>query len=303
MPTIISNEYLTVLDVESIKSLNSFFANSTDGNIALLVRNSTDENQISSYNNKHIYLKSNVKLDVNKQKIGSFHILTCISSDQKIKSDFQRICNYIFIEKNESKNSDEVITLFYSLQNIFSEEIIRENHFLQIGLYGEYVALLKLIDSKKKNIFEKWHTNFSTRHDIEIDGQTRIEIKTTAKSERIHRFNHEQISRKNLKVFVISNVIELSETGTSLYDLSLKMMSLFSDHKKKLSIEQLINRCGISEFNKGVTSNLEDCFQKCKLYEDIDVPKLIINDHSAITNISYDIDFSMIKEIDFEMLP
>lgn len=301
MPTIINNEYFTKLDIDSINSINSFFAHSADGSLTLMVRNSKEEQQKSSYNNKNLFLKSNVKLEINSQTIGMFHILTCISGEIKIQKDFKRICNYIFVETNEARSSDEVTALFYSLQNVFSETNDKDTQSLQIGLFGEYIALLKLVETNNKAAVDKWHKNYSSRHDIEIDEFVRIEIKTTTKSKRIHRFNHDQISRDNLKIFVISNVIELSEMGTSLYKLSLTMMSLFSDYEKKLLIEQLINRCGISEHNQGITSNLDDCLNNCNLYEDRDIPKLSIHYNNSITNIAYDIDFSSVAEVDFFM--
>jgi len=303
MPTTISNEYNTFLDIKSIKNLNSFFARTSEDKLALLVRNNKEEHSSTSYSNNYLVLKCNLDLEVETQPIGKFHILTCISDDLEIKKDFTRICNYIFIDKNEPKSSDEVIALFYSLQNIFSEELSHDTHLLQIGLYGEYIALLKLIIESKTNIFNKWHFNFSSRHDIEIDEKTRIEIKTTTRGERIHRFNHEQISRDNIKIFVISNMIELSEEGTSLFDLSQQILNQFDDYKRKLTIEQLNKRCGLSDYNKGIISNLEDCLQNCKLYEDSNIPKLILEKHNAVTNISYDIDFSLVQDKFFSILP
>ena len=82
-------------------------------------------------------------------------------------------------------SSEEMVKLFYSLERIFSEIVIK-NTDLEIGLYGELVVINYLFNIKSK-MYDKWHADFFSKHDFELNKHVKLEVKTTRKRLKIIR--------------------------------------------------------------------------------------------------------------------
>lgn len=169
---------------------------------------------------------------------------------------------------------------------------------LQTGVYGELLFVLFGSENGIEHLLTKYHSNFFSKHDLELDRKNRIEIKSTVGSKRIHHFSHDQLVRKDINVFVGSILLEESSEGTSLFELFDKVLELSDDPKITLWLGQLKGFCGVSNQNPGVKFSLDKAKQEIKLFKADELPHLDIGETNGVTNISYDVDCSLGDNLD-----
>ena len=295
-----ARQYLTEIGVEEISKRNVIVCKDEEDRTTLLIRNSFDSKDYATFQNEYLLLKNSVNLIVNNACIGNFHILICKKTDDIGIAHFCRVCDYLFVKNDKPMSSEEMVKLFYSLERIFSESAVK-NTDLEVGLYGELAVINYLFNIKSK-MYNKWHADFFSKHDFELNKKVKLEVKTTRKSNRIHSFGHDQVYRTSLKVYIVSCIIELCEKGTSLYELCKRTIETLTDRTQMLAIELLIKRLGLNEDYQGINCILEDVYSKMKLYNAEKVPHLIENIPDGVSNVHYDIDLSNVVDEPFEVL-
>ena len=107
-------------------------------------------------------------------------------------------------------------TLITSLEDFFKVTPEKNKRDIQIGVFGELLTIKYLYDIGYQAIVDKYHTNFYSKHDVEISSKLRFEVKATTSEKRIHHFKHNQIMRKDVSVVVSSVLLEESKEGLSL---------------------------------------------------------------------------------------
>lgn len=295
-----ARQYLTDIGIDEIHERNVVVCKDEEERTTLLIRNSLNSKDYATFQNEYLLLKNSVNLLVENKNIGNFHILICKKTDDISVAHFCRVCDYLFVKNNKSMSSEEMVKLFYSLERIFSEIVIK-NTDLEIGLYGELAVINYLFNINSK-MYDKWHADFFSKHDFELNKRVKLEVKTTRKTNRIHSFSHDQVYRTNLKVYIISSIIQPCEKGTSLYELCKQTIEILTDKTQMLAIELLIKKLGLSEEYQGVNCILEDVYSKLKLYNAEDVPHLQGVIPEGVSNIHYDIDLSNVRDIQFQEL-
>ena len=283
------NEYqiLSAFDRDSIYVM----ASDAEGHKCVLLK-SKGENLVHRLKTDYMSLKTNVEMmDGEKRDMGKYHVVLCLSNDIDVNNQFVRVCSYMFSAINENIETSFIIQLFQDIQTLFETSADTDTHNLQVGVYGEMELIKYLRENGRDDLAEKWHSDFYTRHDIEIDSSHRIEIKTTNKEKRIHSFRHNQLVQKNMDITIASVKVEECEQGTNLYDLLLEVQNQFTDIKKKLLIEKLIKRCKLTSEDKGIICNEQIVFDDIKLYKANDVPHIDTVIPAGVTNVSYDVNF------------
>lgn len=239
---------------------------------------------------------------MDNEYIGIYHIIVCLSDEDFIIRDFEKVFNVLIVKNPKRMSSFEVLNLFNSIDIIFRTTEEKENRELQIGLFGELITLKYLYNLGYTNIIDKWHTKFSLKHDVELDKLNRIEIKTTTKEERIHTFKHNQLTRKDVKVYVVSCLLEISDTGLTLNNLIDYIIELCDDINKVNELHALKKKCGINDQYEGMTFNEELAYLKLKLYDSNYIPQIKEDIPEAITRITYDVNLANVDDIDFNVL-
>jgi hypothetical protein len=192
-----------------------------------------------------------------------------------------------------------MLKLFNSLETIFKTSS-EKNLELEIGLYGE-LSLLNYFYEKNNFIYSMWHSEFFSKHDLELNDKVKIEVKTTIKGIRKHRFSHDQIVRPHLKVFVASLMLKTVEKGLSLYDLCTESMK-FLNSDQLISLELQMKKIGLSDDYPGISCIKEETYDNIKIYDANLIPHLTENVSESISNIKYDVDLSNVDPISIEFL-
>lgn len=286
--------YISYISLEEFERDIVIPCSDDEGFSALLIKNSNPNKKISS-----VYKTNNLKWELNKilQKEGqpfSFHIIKMLSKDLYSVSQFNIIFEYIF-SKIQSPISDlEMQKLFNSLEDLFRVTPEKDLRKLQTGVYGELLTLRYLYENGVDEIGNKYHNHFSSKHDIEINSDVRIEVKSSVGEKRIHRFSHNQISRTDITVLIASLIFEESKEGTPLKELFNYAFNIISDPDIIFNLHILYKRCGLEE-SDGVKFSLMKAFDDIRFINASDAPKIPVQDFDGISNISYDVDLSMAK--------
>ena len=269
-----------------------------EGYRTLLIKNSKDKTLQTTFTTKHLLIKKNMVLESNRKEY-YVHIITCREKSDYMDNNFNIIFEYLFDKLVVPISDDEFSELITSIQELFKQNTENLNS-VQVGTTGELMTLLYLYRGGMKDIFNKYHKSQFSKHDIELDGINKIEVKSTTKDYRIHRFSHDQLNNKLLNIFISSVKVEVVENGLSLYELFIKVLAKISDPEVKFQYRKLMNYCGIDIFNQGIKFNYDESLSNVKLMNSKEVPQLKGDFPEGIANIVYDSICDMAPEI---MLP
>lgn len=271
-----------------------------DGNRpTVLIKNSVEKTvpERGKTDNLEYRLNSVVEKDGEKFFV---HIITCLKDDSTSKEQFAIGFKYLFNKINSPLKDKELSALMVSLESLFKVSKEKDLTPLRTGVFGELVFIDYLYRSGFTEIIDKYHSNFFSKHDIEITDKVRIEIKTSAGTKRIHHFKHDQIFRNDIDVFVGSVLLEQSQEGMTLLALMERVMGYCEDKDSIMSFGQLKGLCGIGKEDPGPSFAYERAISSIKFYEAKELPHLSLNEQPGVTNISYDVDCSLSNELSLE---
>jgi hypothetical protein len=269
---------------------------SEDGKPCLMIRNSREKTtlQTGQTDNLEYHLNSTINKD---GKSYCFHVISCLKDDGYSKEQFAIAYEYLFKKIRYPQSDVDLSKLISSLEQLFRVTPEADKKKLHIGVFGELLFLLYVYDNGYKEILTKYHSYFYSKHDIEIDGHNRIEIKSTTEPSRIHSFKHDQLFRQDINVYVGSLILEYSQEGTSLFTLFEKIMSLITDPDDLLAMGALKAMCDISEEKPGPAFSLERAISQIKIFKSDDLPHLTNGFVNGVSNISYDVDCALADDI------
>ena len=268
-----------------------------EGRPCVLIRNAVEKCVLVSGSTDNLEYRFNTT--VNKDgKNYYFHIISCLKDDGYSKEQFFIGYNYLFKEIEEPKTDFDLGSLINSLEQLFKVTPEQDRYKLHIGVFGELLFLDDMLKMGCSDIISTYHSNFFSKHDLELDRYNRIEIKTTLGPDRIHHFSHDQICRTDINVYVASCILEESKEGVSLNELFESVMERTNNPSALLWLGQLKGFCGISEENAGPSFSYEKAINDIKVFKANDLPHLDEINKPGVTNISYDVDCNLSEELD-----
>lgn len=292
-------KYITELNRKELIDSIVIDCESEDNYPCILVKNMHNKRQISNLATDNLSFKLNSVLLVDDEEF-FFHIIKSKKSDYEARQQFRVVYNYLFNRIDQPVDDTTMYELVESLQEYFSITPASDKKALQIGVFGELFTLLTLYENGYPEIVEKFHKNFYSRHDIEINSRVRVEIKTTEKETRIHEFKHEQICRNDVEVYVVSLLLELSQEGLSLYELFLQAMELISDVEDVFMLEKLMRRCEVSASTVGIRVSRDKATEEMRFYEASRLPMIDAPIPNGVTGVKYNVDCSMADSIEMQ---
>lgn len=291
-----SFKYISSIPVEEIRSGVVIPCINENGFRTILVKNTLQKTVVSEYATDNLSVKIDTVLYVADEQF-YFHIISANQNDAQSNAQFDIVYEYVFNKIDTPISGTELSALIISLEEYFRTTPDANLFPLQVGVFGELLTIKYLYDSNYTDIVEKYHNNFYSKHDVEINSSCRIEIKTTVSEKRIHRFKHNQIYRTDTNVFVASVMLEQAKEGLSLYELFLQIFALYSSPESIFSLRKLMKRCNVDEEHVGPTFSLEKALSDLKIYDATQLPKLELDPPNGVTAISYDVDCSMAESV------
>ena len=290
-------KYITKLSTDEIESNVIIPCLDAIGSHTVLIKNSLNKSVTSTLKTDNLNFQIDAKLNLYNRDY-FFHIISCNKNDNYSINQFQIIFDFIFKKIDSPISGSEMLALVTSLEDFFRTTPDKDLFSLQVGVFGELLTIKYLYDLGYVKIIDKYHQNFYSKHDIELDKQNRIEIKTTISEKRIHSFKHNQIFREDIDVYVCSIMLEQSKEGLALFDLFNDIISKYESADSIFALQKLMKRCGVSKDNVGLKFAIEKAFNDIKFFDAKSLPKIELPAPKGVSNIVYDVDCSLAEALD-----
>lgn len=168
-------------------------------------------------------------------------------------------------------------------------------------IQGLWAELLVIEQSKDPDyLIQSWHNSASDKYDFN-DGIDKVEVKSTAKSRRIHSFSLEQlIPNINSKLIVTSIFSIETGTGTNIFDLIDRIENKINDKNLSFRVNEMVGLTLGKDFEKSldVFFDYQFAIDSIKHYNSDDIPSISdIHIPSNIMNIRFDCDLTYVKTV------
>lgn len=154
-----------------------------------------------------------------------FSIITLQSTDENLQRYFVEIILMVLSKLPASPSRRE---LSYEVENIISifTSLTETSHDKVQGLWTELLVIER--SSHPETLISAWHSSPDSKYDFTL-GRDKIEVKSTAKENRIHRFSLDQLNPSaNSNLLIASAIVRESgegEHGLSIRDLYNRICS------------------------------------------------------------------------------
>ena len=215
-----------------IDNTNHRVAKNSKGLPAILINTKDDESLVSNYKGANILLRFNENCKIHEENTSSvFTILSCRSDDELTIKMFLDICETTIPQLNKEPSAEEIKKITSVIIELFKE--ISDKKRSIIGLWGELFLIYSSLNKEK--ILQAWHENTTDKYDFFDDNQA-LEVKCTSKTDRIHKFQHDQLLSEIEYHYVAS--IMVSEN----FNDGLSVLDLYEDIKNNELPINLINK-------------------------------------------------------------
>lgn len=163
------------------------------------------------------------------------------------------------------------------------------------GLWAELLVIEKSL--VPEYLINAWHVSPSDKYDFN-DGKDKLEVKSTTKPKRIHRFSIEQLNaNKSSGLLIASTFVIETGTGKSILNLRDNILSKISDIKVQFRLNEIIYKTIGNEYEKlgEIFFDYQQASDSLSFYDNKDIPSICIKTiPSEVTNVSFDCDLSNI---------
>lgn len=232
--------------------------------------------------------KVTIKLE-NEMLTDYFNVIVCSNKENENIETFVRLC-LCYLKDN---NNNEMLNLMKNLIELFQITSLKNSDY-EKGLWGELFTIYYLINKFRIDISSYWHNDFYLKYDFSLSDQTKLEVKTTSNSTRIHRVNHEQVFTNN-NVILSSVMIRKDDSGLTVFDLFENVKTLFTnDYNKIVKYEKMLRKINEEEAERFELNYAND---NIKMYKVASIPKFEMKEPEGVYRTEYDIDLSNIESL------
>lgn len=279
----------------TIDNYRYYFGKDRLNNIIFVIESTNDKLKAFSQETKNLEFFFNLEAKFtfndahNIIETKTVHLLKCKNMNADVQEAFVRLTQ-AFALNNFDEDQYYLTKLFTILTALFSKEEQVSKIELQ-GLYAELYSILYL-NEKGCDISSFWQSRDKMKFDFSINGKKRIEVKSTTKANRIHRFSHDQLLSDLYEIKVVSVMLQENDCGLSLRDLINKVFATFDTNMSMLfHIEQLIrNVCegelSALKYDEAYTKN------NLKIFNAANIPHFEEFNPDGVSNTEYDCDLS-----------
>lgn len=166
------------------------------------------------------------------------------------------------------------------------------------GLWAELLVIEKAINPEY--LINAWHISPSDKYDFN-DGKDKLEVKSTSKSKRIHRFSIEQLNNNPGSALLIASafVIETG-TGKSILNLRDDIVSKIGNINIQLKLNEIIFKTIGNEYEKlgEIFFDYQLASDSLSFFEVIDIPRIHISTIPfQVSNVTFDSDLTSIPTV------
>jgi hypothetical protein len=193
-------------------------------------------------------------------------------------------------ENNLYREIRKVIDLFSSISKTPVKSIQ--------GLWAELLVIEK--SSNPEYLISAWHNSPSDKYDFN-DSIDKLEVKSTMKSKRTHKFSIEQLNNnRGSSLLIASTFVVETGTGKSILNLRESIVSRFNNINIQLRLNEIIYKTIGSEYEKlgEVYFDYQLASDSLAFYNVDDIPRINIDAIPLqVSNVTFDSDLTNIPNI------
>jgi len=230
-----------------------------------------------------------------------FSVITLKTQNKTFQEYFVRVFSDLL--SGDILNIESLYDRILNLFNLFTVNKIVSKQTIQ-GLFAE---LLIILASDDKEFFTKaWHIDKSSLYDFSLNNNSYLEVKSTNRTDRIHRFSNQQIQfLKTQDSYVISVMVQESDLGFNIIDISNQIRAQLSTTSSKLKLDKLILETINSSLDiiEDTKFELQYSLDSIQVYKSIVVPYIDKkNIPFEITNLKYDVNFEDLESMNINTI-
>lgn len=161
------------------------------------------------------------------------------------------------------------------------------------GLWAELLVIEKSLNPEY--LINAWHVSPSDKYDFN-DSKDKLEVKSTTKSKRIHRFSIEQLNaNKGSDLLIASTFVIETGTGISILNLRDNIVSKIKDIKVQFRLNEIIYKTIGNEYEKlgDIFFDYQQASDSLMFFEVTDIPSISVGTiPSEVSNVTFDCDLS-----------
>lgn len=262
--------------------------------------NKTNEKALD-YNLESISIQFNQKCQLlsNDKKVGDgdYTIIALKTDSVDLQEYFLNILYFVLLKLPAIANLKELKIEVEKLISLFNKFSKLPTKTIQ-GLWAELLVIEQ--SSNPEYLINAWHYSSTDKFDFN-DGIDKIEVKSTAKSRRIHSFSLEQLNpNKNSKLIIASVFAVETGKGKTIFDL----VKLIDEKVKSKEVLFRINEVLLDTLGRDFEKTFEHYFDyqlavdSLAFFDSGLVPKIEISSiRQEISNIHFDCDLSKTEEL------
>ncbi len=243
-----------------------YFGKDKDNNIICAKMNSSKEQAFSLktkaielFQNYHFILKTD-----DEEVSANFDMLVLKNNFIDTKDTFVKLCLNFY-----NQDSDKgIIELTYDLIEMY-KMTLPGDHYSEQGLWGELFTILYLKKYYDINIANYWHNDNYNKYDFSFNEHYKLEVKSTTKENREHRFSHEQLYT-DYDILISSVQMRKDDNGYSVFDMYKEVEELFaSKYELLIKIEKVLSKI---DKNNVIRYDFEYATNNIKFYLNKEIP-------------------------------
>lgn len=262
--------------------------------------NETNEKALD-YNLESISIQFNKKCQLlsNDKKIadGVYTIIALKTDSVDLQEYFLNILYFVLLKLSVIAKLKELKIEVEKLISLFNKFSKLPTKTIQ-GLWAELLVIEK--SSNPEYLIKAWHYSSTDKFDFN-DGIDKIEVKSTAKSRRVHNFSIEQLNpNKNSKLIIASVFAVETGKGKTIFDL----VKMIDEKVKNEEVLYRINEVLLDTLGRDFEKSFEHYFDyqlavdTLVFFDSELVPKIDSSSiRQEISNIHFDCDLSQIEEL------
>lgn len=273
-----------------------FFGKDKENNIVCAKKNLSKEPSFSLTTKAiELYQNYNFVFQVGTDEIdGKYDMLVLKNNFVDTKRTFVNLCLNFYNDDTDRS----IIELTNDLIEMYKINSSKDSLSEQ-GLWGELFTIIYLNKNLNINIGSYWHSDNFNKYDFSFNENTKLEVKTTKKEVREHRFSHEQVYT-NYDVIISSVQVRKDDNGLTVIDLYNEVSELFnSKYDLLIKIEKELKKLDMDNLDK---YDFEYSNNNIKFYLNKNIPHFNNPEPSGVHNTEYTVIFENVNELSDEKL-
>lgn len=235
-----------------------------------------------------------------KKKIaeGNYTVISLKTDSIDLQEYFLEVVFIVVKKLSSTPKLKDLIVEVEKLVNLFSKFSKPPTKTIQ-GLWAELLVVEQ--SGNPDYLIYAWHNSADAKFDFN-DGIDKIEVKSTAKSRRVHSFSIEQLNpNKNSNLLIVSVFAVETGIGKNIFDLIENIINKIKDHNLVFRINDILAQTLGKDFEKAfeVFFDYQLALDSLQFYDNQTIPSIDINYvPNTVTNVRFDCDLTNVKPID-----